>query len=73
VRKNRTTIGDGAFIGSDTMLVAPVNVGEHAKTGAGAVVKHDVLPGTIVVGVPARVLRSPQPADSSIADSGQKE
>jgi bifunctional UDP-N-acetylglucosamine pyrophosphorylase / glucosamine-1-phosphate N-acetyltransferase len=73
VRKNRTTIGDGAFIGSDTMLVAPVSVGEHAKTGAGAVVKHDVLPGTIVVGVPARVLRSPQPADSSIADSGQKE
>lgn len=63
VRKNRTIIGDGAFIGSDTMLVAPVNVGEHAITGAGSVVKHDVPPGAVVAGVPAHLLRSSQPAD----------
>ena len=49
VRKNRTDIGNGAFIGSDTMLVAPVTVGEGARTGAGAVVKQDVPPGAVVV------------------------
>ncbi|MGH2481800.1 MAG: DapH/DapD/GlmU-related protein, partial [Ktedonobacteraceae bacterium] len=72
VRKNRTIIGDGAFIGSDTMLVAPVTVGEGATTGAGSVVKHDVSARTVVAGVPARVLRSPQPADTSIADGSKK-
>jgi bifunctional UDP-N-acetylglucosamine pyrophosphorylase / glucosamine-1-phosphate N-acetyltransferase len=53
--KHRTTIGDGAFIGSDTMLVAPVTVGEGAATGAGAVVTRDVPPGKVAVGVPARL------------------
>jgi bifunctional UDP-N-acetylglucosamine pyrophosphorylase/glucosamine-1-phosphate N-acetyltransferase len=53
-RKHRTTIGDGAFIGSDTILRAPVTVGEGASTGAGSVVTHDVLPGHVVYGVPAR-------------------
>jgi bifunctional UDP-N-acetylglucosamine pyrophosphorylase / glucosamine-1-phosphate N-acetyltransferase len=61
IRKLRTTIGDGAFIGSDTMLVAPVAVGEHAQTGAGSVVRHDVPPGAVVVGVPARILRMRMP------------
>ena len=58
-RKHRTTIGARAFIGSDTMLVAPVTIGEGARTGAGAVVTHDVPPGMVAVGVPAR-LRSPR-------------
>ena len=53
--KNPTKIGDGAFVGSDTVLVAPVEIGEGARTGAGAVVTHDVLPGTTVKGVPARL------------------
>ena len=57
VRKNPTEIGDGAFIGSDTMLVAPVKVGDRAQTGAGAVVTKDVAPGTLVVGMPARAIR----------------
>ncbi len=56
-KKNHTEIGAGVFIGSDTMLVAPVEIGEGAKTGAGAVVTHDVPPHTLVVGVPARPLR----------------
>lgn len=73
VRKNRTIIGAGAKIGSDTMLVAPVSVGEQAITGAGSVIKHDVPPGAVVAGVPARILHSPQPVDSSMADSGKKE
>jgi len=55
--KQRTTIGDRAFIGSGSMLVAPVTVGEGAITGAGAVVTHDVPPGATVAGAPARVLR----------------
>ena len=54
VRKYKTVIGPDAFIGSDTMLVAPVTIGEGAKTGAGAVVTHDVPDHTTVVGVPAR-------------------
>lgn len=53
--KHRTTVGPGAFLGVDTMLVAPVEVGEGARTGAGAVVTHDVPPGALVVGVPARI------------------
>jgi bifunctional UDP-N-acetylglucosamine pyrophosphorylase / glucosamine-1-phosphate N-acetyltransferase len=57
VHKNRTEIGEGVFIGSDTMLVAPLKVGAHAKTGAGAVVTKDVEPNTLVVGVPARPIR----------------
>jgi len=57
VRKNPTVIGEGAFIGSDTMLVAPVTVGAGARTGAGAVVTKSVPPDTLAVGVPARAIR----------------
>jgi bifunctional UDP-N-acetylglucosamine pyrophosphorylase / glucosamine-1-phosphate N-acetyltransferase len=56
-KKRRTEIGKGAFIGSDTLLVAPVKIGEKAVTGSGAVVTKDVPPRTVVVGVPARELR----------------
>jgi bifunctional UDP-N-acetylglucosamine pyrophosphorylase/glucosamine-1-phosphate N-acetyltransferase len=55
VHKHQTTIEEGAFIGSGTMLVAPVRVGQGAKTGAGSVVTHDVPEGTVAYGVPARV------------------
>src|SRR5438876_61439 len=76
IRKLRTTIGDGAFIGSDTMLVAPVAVGEHAQTGAGSVVRHDVPPGAVVVGVPARILRmrmpQPQPDEGPTTEGSEK-
>ena len=53
-RKNPTTIGDGAFIGVDTMLRAPLTIGPGARTGAGAVVTRDVAAGKTVVGMPAR-------------------
>jgi bifunctional UDP-N-acetylglucosamine pyrophosphorylase/glucosamine-1-phosphate N-acetyltransferase len=55
VKKHRTTIGERVFLGVDTMLRAPVTIGDGAKTGAGAVVTHDVPPGKLVVGVPARI------------------
>ncbi|HYN68619.1 MAG TPA: bifunctional UDP-N-acetylglucosamine diphosphorylase/glucosamine-1-phosphate N-acetyltransferase GlmU [Candidatus Eisenbacteria bacterium] len=58
--KNRTRVGKGAFLGVDTMLVAPVAVGDGARTGAGAVVTRDVPPGKLAVGVPARI-REPKP------------
>jgi bifunctional UDP-N-acetylglucosamine pyrophosphorylase / glucosamine-1-phosphate N-acetyltransferase len=48
-RKNRTVIGDGVRIGVDTMLIAPVEVGDAAYTGAGAVIKHDVPEGALAV------------------------
>lgn len=54
--KHPTVIEEDVFIGSDTMLVAPVKIGRGAKTGAGAVVNRDVAPGEVVVGVPARPL-----------------
>ncbi len=54
-RKHVTTIGDGAFIGVDTMIVAPRDIGAGARTGAGAVVTKDVPAGKLAVGVPARI------------------
>ena len=52
--KRRTAIEEDAFVGSDTVLIAPVRVGRRARTGAGAVVTRDVADGDTVVGVPAR-------------------
>jgi bifunctional UDP-N-acetylglucosamine pyrophosphorylase/glucosamine-1-phosphate N-acetyltransferase len=63
-RKHRTVIGEGALIGSDTMLVAPVEIGKGAKTGAGAVVTSDVPPGSVAYGVPARVKTPPGSEES---------
>ena len=61
VRKHRTTVGNDAFIGSDTLLRAPVTVGEGAATGAGAVVTKDVPPGMLAVGMPARSIKKRAP------------
>ena len=62
-----TRIGDGAFIGCDTMLVAPVEIGAGAQTGAGAVVTKDVPPNELAVGVPARV----RPKNKRKSDGGE--
>jgi bifunctional UDP-N-acetylglucosamine pyrophosphorylase/glucosamine-1-phosphate N-acetyltransferase len=55
VKKNQTFIDDGTHIGSNTNLVAPVKVGKHAVTGAGAVVTEDVPDYALVIGVPAKI------------------
>ena len=55
VSKHRTRIGKGAFIGSDTIMRAPVSIGEGAFTGAASLVTRDVPEGETVLGVPARI------------------
>jgi bifunctional UDP-N-acetylglucosamine pyrophosphorylase/glucosamine-1-phosphate N-acetyltransferase len=62
-KKYPTEIGAGVFLGSDTMLVAPVKIGEGARTGAGAVVTKDVPDQTLVVGVPAHPVRKLEKRD----------
>jgi bifunctional UDP-N-acetylglucosamine pyrophosphorylase/glucosamine-1-phosphate N-acetyltransferase len=49
VDKHRTVVGDGAFIGSDTMLVAPVTVGQGAQTAAGSTITKDVPPDALAI------------------------
>ena len=56
-KKNPTEIGEDVFIGSDTMLIAPLKLGDGARTGAGAVVTKNVPEDTLVVGMPARAIR----------------
>ena len=63
VRKNKTTIGAGTFIGSDTLLVAPLTLGRNARTGAGAVVTKDVPDDSLAVGMPARIRKLSPPKD----------
>ena len=59
--KSRTNIGDGAFTGVNTNLIAPVTIGADSYTGAGSVVSKDVPPGRLAVGAPARAIKeSPQ-------------
>jgi bifunctional UDP-N-acetylglucosamine pyrophosphorylase/glucosamine-1-phosphate N-acetyltransferase len=61
VQKHRTTVGKDAFIGSNSSLVAPLEIGDDALTGAGAVVIDDVPAGARVVGNPARPLPNKVP------------
>jgi bifunctional UDP-N-acetylglucosamine pyrophosphorylase/glucosamine-1-phosphate N-acetyltransferase len=56
--KHPTVIEDEALIGSSTMLIAPVTIGKAARTGAGSVVRTDVLTGDTVAGVPAKSIKS---------------
>jgi bifunctional UDP-N-acetylglucosamine pyrophosphorylase/glucosamine-1-phosphate N-acetyltransferase len=56
-KKHKTVIGEDVFIGSDTMLVAPLTLGDGARTGAAAVVTKNVPEDTLVVGMPARAIK----------------
>jgi len=64
VNKYPTTIGKDVFIGSDTMLVAPLKLGDRSRTGAGTVVTKDVKDDTLVVGMPARAIRKLEKRDT---------
>jgi bifunctional UDP-N-acetylglucosamine pyrophosphorylase/glucosamine-1-phosphate N-acetyltransferase len=68
-KKHQTVIEDNVFVGSDTMLVAPVHLGKNARTGAGSVVTRDIPEDSLAVGVPARIRK---PARENEAD-GQEE
>jgi len=57
-KKNLTAIGDGAFIGSDTVIVAPAKIGKNAKTGAGSIVLKNIPDGATAVGVPAKIIKN---------------
>jgi bifunctional UDP-N-acetylglucosamine pyrophosphorylase/glucosamine-1-phosphate N-acetyltransferase len=70
-RKHQTDIGARVFIGSDTILRAPISVGDDARTGAGSVVTKDVPDGATVLGVPARLI-DPQSKSSSTKSSSTK-
>jgi len=63
-KKHHTEIGEDVFIGSDTMLVAPLKIGNRSRTGAGAVVTKDVKEDTLVVGMPARAIRKLEKRDT---------
>ncbi|MBN1304836.1 MAG: bifunctional UDP-N-acetylglucosamine diphosphorylase/glucosamine-1-phosphate N-acetyltransferase GlmU [Anaerolineales bacterium] len=64
-KKHPTEIGENVFIGSDTMLVAPLKIGKHSRTGAGSVVTKDVPEDTLVAGVPARPIRKLKEKDGN--------
>jgi len=53
----KTVIGDGASIGARSVIVCGIKIGKNAMVGAGSVVTHDVPPGMIVAGNPARILQ----------------
>jgi bifunctional UDP-N-acetylglucosamine pyrophosphorylase / glucosamine-1-phosphate N-acetyltransferase len=73
-KKHRTTIEDDVFVGSDSVLVAPVTLGADARTGAGSVVTRDVAPETTVVGVPARpIARRSAPENGTRPTDSAKE
>jgi bifunctional UDP-N-acetylglucosamine pyrophosphorylase/glucosamine-1-phosphate N-acetyltransferase len=79
-QKHRTTVEDGVFVGSGTMLVAPVVVGAGTVIGAGSVVTHDLPPGSVAYGVPARTQArheseegAPDEADPNETDSSDKD
>ena len=67
VNKNPTVIEEDAFVGCDTMLVAPITIGARSNTGAGAVVTKDVPPDSKAIGMPARSIskKPPEPQESN--------
>ena len=66
--KHRTEIGEDVFIGSDTMLVAPLHIGSRVKTGAGSVVTKDLPDDSLAVGVPARIISRAVDDDIQLKD-----
>jgi UDP-2-acetamido-3-amino-2,3-dideoxy-glucuronate N-acetyltransferase len=60
-----TRVRAGASIGSGAVIMCGVSIGERALIGAGAVVTHDVAPGAIVCGIPARARREGYEHDST--------
>ncbi|NOT48520.1 MAG: bifunctional UDP-N-acetylglucosamine diphosphorylase/glucosamine-1-phosphate N-acetyltransferase GlmU [Acidobacteria bacterium] len=71
MNKHETHIGNRVKIGSDTMLVAPVMVGDDAVTGAGSVVTKDIDANALVVGAPAKKIKDLQSGEEKKVQSGR--
>jgi bifunctional UDP-N-acetylglucosamine pyrophosphorylase/glucosamine-1-phosphate N-acetyltransferase len=71
VQKHKTKIGKHVFLGSDTMLVAPLELGDEARTGAGSVVTRDVPAGMLAVGVPARLRKQRESGTDPPSDKAE--
>jgi bifunctional UDP-N-acetylglucosamine pyrophosphorylase/glucosamine-1-phosphate N-acetyltransferase len=72
VKKHTTTIGDGAFVGSDSTLVAPVSIGEGAYVGAGSCITHPVPDGALAIGRSRQVTKDGWAAARRAARKGKK-
>jgi bifunctional UDP-N-acetylglucosamine pyrophosphorylase/glucosamine-1-phosphate N-acetyltransferase len=70
--KHHTKIGPNARTGSNSVLVAPVELGEGAYTGAGAVVTRDVPPDSLAIGVPAKIVKGWAQARDDADDAGER-
>ncbi|HEY7021593.1 MAG TPA: bifunctional UDP-N-acetylglucosamine diphosphorylase/glucosamine-1-phosphate N-acetyltransferase GlmU [Ktedonobacterales bacterium] len=69
-KKYRTEVGEDVFLGSDSQLVAPISIGDYAMIGGGSVVRRDVPPGGVAVGIPARVIKHRRKPDAETQDAG---
>jgi len=67
-RKHRTTIGDRAFVGSNTSLVAPLTIGDDTIIGAGSTITEDVPPGSLGLGRAKQVVRRPKQAPKEVEE-----
>ena len=70
--KYRTNIEDGAFIGSDTILIAPVKVGKRSYTAAGAVITKDVPDDNLAIGVPAEMKARTRKSEKTVNEEPKK-
>jgi maltose O-acetyltransferase len=68
-RIGRVHIGAGAFVGAGSIVLPGVTIGDGAIIGAGSVVRHDVPPGMVAVGNPARVIKA---VDDYLADQREE-
>mgnify|MGYP001362808344 CR=1 FL=1 len=68
--KRHPTLRDHVVIGSGAQILGPININEHAKVGANAVVTHDVPAHAVMVGIPARNIKSKSDEDKSFKPYG---
>tara|TARA_B100001123_G_C15279039_1_gene1013293 strand:- start:752 stop:1336 length:585 start_codon:yes stop_codon:yes gene_type:complete len=68
--KRHPTLKNNVVIGSGAQVLGPIIIGEHAKVGANAVVTHDVPPHAVMVGIPAKNIKSKSKEDKSFRPYG---
>ncbi len=68
--KRHPTLEDNVVIGSGAQILGPITIGQHAKVGANAVVTHDVSPHAVMVGIPAKNIKSKPGEDKSFKPYG---